>query len=108
MNVLDLTKVTQGDGQIVTQPQIIVTTSANEGNDGAESVDEGIVLDGSMVQGVEGSPSGAGEKKGIRHGPNDNPGKNFKLSYEPPRGKTNNVVSEQVQHKLACTSTEKS
>ena len=28
-------------------------------------------------------------------------------SYEPSRGKTNNVVSEQVQHKPACTSTEK-
>ena len=28
--------------------------------------------------------------------------------YEPPRGKTNNVVSEQVRHKPACTATEKS
>ena len=28
--------------------------------------------------------------------------------YEPPRGKTNNVVSEQVRHKPTCTSTEKS
>ena len=27
---------------------------------------------------------------------------------EPPRGKTNNVVSEQVRHKPTCTSTEKS
>ena len=27
---------------------------------------------------------------------------------EPPRGKTNNVVSEQVPHKPACTSTERS
>ena len=27
---------------------------------------------------------------------------------EPPRRKTNNVVSEQVRHKPACTSTEKS
>ena len=27
---------------------------------------------------------------------------------ELPRGKTNNVVSEQVGHKVACTSTEKS
>ena len=27
---------------------------------------------------------------------------------EPPRGKTNNVVSEQVRQKPACTSTEKS
>ena len=27
---------------------------------------------------------------------------------EPPRGKPNNVVSEQVPHILACTSTEKS
>ena len=26
---------------------------------------------------------------------------------EPPRGKTNNVVSEEVGHKPACTSTEK-
>ena len=26
---------------------------------------------------------------------------------EPPRGKTNNVVSEKVRHKPACTSTEK-
>ena len=30
------------------------------------------------------------------------------LRYEPPRGKTNNVVSEQVRHKATCTSTEKS
>ena len=29
-------------------------------------------------------------------------------TFEPPRGKTNNVVSEQVRHKPACTSTEKS
>ena len=28
------------------------------------------------------------------------------LIIEPPRGKTNNVVSEQVRHKPACTSTE--
>ena len=28
--------------------------------------------------------------------------------YEPPRGKTNNVVSEQVRHKPTCTSTERS
>ena len=28
--------------------------------------------------------------------------------FEPSGGKTNNVVSEQVQHKRACTSTEKS
>ena len=27
---------------------------------------------------------------------------------EPPRGKTNNVVSEQVRHKPTCTSTENS
>ena len=27
-------------------------------------------------------------------------------SYEPPRGKTNNVVFEQVRHKLGCTVTE--
>ena len=27
---------------------------------------------------------------------------------EPPRGKTNNVVSKQVGHKPSCTSTEKS
>ena len=27
--------------------------------------------------------------------------------FEPPGGKTNNVVSEQVRHKPACTSTEK-
>ena len=30
------------------------------------------------------------------------------LSFEPPRGKTNNVVSEQVRHKPGYTSTEKS
>ena len=30
------------------------------------------------------------------------------IIYEPPRGKTNNVVSEQVRHKSACTVTEKS
>ena len=29
-------------------------------------------------------------------------------SFEPPRGKTNNVVPEQVRHKPACTSTGKS
>ena len=28
--------------------------------------------------------------------------------YEPPRGKTNNVVSDQVRHKPTCTVTEKS
>ena len=28
------------------------------------------------------------------------------LEFEPPRGKTNNVDSEQVQHKPVCTSTE--
>ena len=28
------------------------------------------------------------------------------LNIEPPRGKTNNVVSKQVRHKPACTSTE--
>ena len=27
-------------------------------------------------------------------------------TYEPPHVKTNNVVSEQVSHKLGCTSTE--
>ena len=30
------------------------------------------------------------------------------IRYEPPCGKTTNVVSEQVRHKLACTVTEKS
>ena len=30
------------------------------------------------------------------------------LTYEPPCGKTNNVVSEQVRYKPACTSIEKS
>ena len=29
-------------------------------------------------------------------------------TYEPSRGKTNNVVSEEVRHKPVCTSTEKS
>ena len=33
---------------------------------------------------------------------------NFSVSFEPPRGKTNNVVSEQFRHKPACTVTEKS
>ena len=28
--------------------------------------------------------------------------------YQPPRGKTNNVVYEQVRHKPTCTVTEKS
>ena len=28
------------------------------------------------------------------------------LMFEPSRGKTNNVVSEQVRHKPTCTSTE--
>ena len=27
-------------------------------------------------------------------------------AIEPPRGKTNNVVSDQVRHKPSCTSTE--
>ena len=31
-----------------------------------------------------------------------------KVTNEPPRGKTNNVVSIQVRHKPACTVTEKS
>ena len=31
-----------------------------------------------------------------------------RVKSEPPRGKTNNVVSEQVRHKPACTSTEMS
>ena len=30
------------------------------------------------------------------------------IIYEPPRGKTNNVVSDQVRHKPACTVTEES
>ena len=29
-----------------------------------------------------------------------------KSIYEPPHGKTNNVVSEQVLHEPGCTSTE--
>ena len=32
----------------------------------------------------------------------------YSKTYEPPRGKTNNVVSEQVRNKPTCTSTEKS
>ena len=32
----------------------------------------------------------------------------FPSVLEPPRGKTNNVVSEHVQHKPTCTNTEKS
>ena len=28
------------------------------------------------------------------------------VSFEPPRGKTNNVVSEQVRHKPTCTVTD--
>ena len=32
----------------------------------------------------------------------------FGITFEPPRGKTNNMVSEQVRHKPACTSTGKS
>ena len=32
---------------------------------------------------------------------------NINFANEPPRGKTNNVVSEQVQHKPTCTSIEK-
>ena len=30
----------------------------------------------------------------------------IKIKNEPPRGKTNNVVFEQVRHKPSCTSTE--
>ena len=30
------------------------------------------------------------------------------MRYEPPLGKTNNVVSDQVRHKPVCTSTENS
>ena len=33
---------------------------------------------------------------------------NMLKKYEPPRGKTNNVVSEQVGHKSRCTITEDS
>ena len=41
--------------------------------------------------------------------PQDQVGKdNTRLTNEPPRVKTNNVVSEQVRQKTACTSTEKS
>ena len=39
------------------------------------------------------------------------PGKWFSFlffTYEPPRGKTNNVVSEQVRHKPGCRSTKDS
>ena len=28
------------------------------------------------------------------------------VTFKPPRGKTNNVVSDQVMHKPACTATE--
>ena len=31
-----------------------------------------------------------------------------RCTYEPPRGKTNNVVSDQVRHKPDCTVREKS
>ena len=34
--------------------------------------------------------------------------KSLNPTNKPPRGKTNNVVSEQVRHKPACTSTGKS
>ena len=81
VNVLDLSKVTQGDGQVVTgQPQIVIPTTPNEGNDGGESTDEGIVLDTSLIQGGEISPGENGDKKGNRHGPNNNPGKNSLFS----------------------------
>ena len=32
----------------------------------------------------------------------------FRIKYEPPCGKTNNVVSEQVHHKPGCAVREKS
>ena len=32
--------------------------------------------------------------------------RNTHIEFEPPRGKTNNVVSEQVRHKPAYTATE--
>ena len=32
--------------------------------------------------------------------------KSVSETNEPPRGKTNNVISEQVRHKLGCTATE--
>ena len=32
----------------------------------------------------------------------------YQNKYEPPRGKSNNVVSDQVRHKPTCTVTEKS
>ena len=35
-------------------------------------------------------------------------GETHEIIYEPSRGKTNYVVSEQVRHKPVCTSTEKS
>ena len=39
--------------------------------------------------------------KSFAHGPHS-------VIFEPPRGKTNNVVFEQVRHKPDCTRTEKS
>ena len=30
----------------------------------------------------------------------------YPIKFEPPHEKTNNVVSEQFQHKLSCTNTE--
>ena len=33
-------------------------------------------------------------------------GKKLEITFEPPRGKTNNMGSEQVRHKPACTVTE--
>ena len=35
-------------------------------------------------------------------------GKSIDHKFEPPRGETNNEVSEQVRHKQACTITEES
>ena len=45
-------------------------------------------------------------KRLLRQFTNDIPAGKTGLAFEPPRGKTNNVVSEQVQHKPGCTSRE--
>ena len=54
-------------------------------------------------------PAVSGFKKGFEHfeGQNATLSTGSADTNEPPRGKTNNVVSEQVRHKPACKSTEK-
>lgn len=71
VNVLDLSKETQSEGQAHVQPQIVMATPVKDANESVESTDEGIVLDAPLVQGCELSPGDNEDKKGNTHGPNN-------------------------------------